>query len=113
MEALKAAEANDVEAWKWACFDYYAAVMYLKKAREEASFADFEMAADLAAKAAKHAKEATKLARIRRAQGYSLPTCDRAWAMSQKQAHQPFFRKGVPLRDKDPWSSRIEEIHKK
>lgn len=113
MEAIKAAEAKDVEAWKWACFDYYAATLYLKKAREEAGFADFEAAATLAAKAARHAKEATKLARIRQAQGYRLPTCDSPWAMAQQARHQAFFRKGVLLRDKDSWSSRIEEIHKK
>ncbi|TNE52084.1 MAG: hypothetical protein EP343_01415 [Deltaproteobacteria bacterium] len=112
-DALKAAEAKDVEAWKWSCFEYYAALLYLKKAREEKGFADFEAAANLAAKAAKYAKLATKNARVRRARGWSLPKCAQQWTMAQRKKHKRFFKKGVSLRDKTPWSSRLEEIHKK
>lgn len=112
-DALKAAQAKDVEAWKWSCFEYYAALLYLKKAREEAGFADFEAAANLAAKAAKLAKQATKNARVRRASGWGLPKCARQWTMAQRKKHKRFFKKGVSLRDKGAWSSRLEEIHKK
>ncbi len=112
-EAIQAAQAKDVQAWKWACFDYYAALLYMKKAREEQGFSDFEAAADFAAKAVKHAKEATKLARIRRNSGYRLPTCAQQWEMATRAKYKTFYKKGVRLRDKIGWHNRIDEIQKK
>lgn len=111
--ALTAAQAKDLKAWKWSCFEYYAALLYLKKAREEAAYADFEAAADFAAKATKYAKEAMQQARARRNSNYKLPTCARQRAMALRKPYRPLFKKARRLRDKEPWSYRLEEIHKK
>ena len=112
-EAIRAAQAKDVQAWKWACYNYYAALLYMKKAREEQGFSDFEAAAEFAKKAVKHAREATKLSRVRRNSGYSLPTCTQQWSMAKRSQYKSFFQKGERLRDKLGWNNRIEEIQKK
>ena len=112
-ESIRAAQAKDVQAWKWACYDYYAALMYMKKAREEQGFSDFEAAGNFAAKANKHAQKATKLSRIRRNSNYTLPTCSRQWSMAKSSKYKSFFKKGVRLRDKVGWNNRIEEVQKK
>ena len=59
--------AKEARADKWAPYEYTLAVEYLHKAREEASFADFQAANRFGRRAAEAAVLATKLATARAA----------------------------------------------
>jgi hypothetical protein len=86
MEASEAAEnAKASKAWEWACYEYYAAETYMRKAVEEAGHSDFEAATLFASRAAKLAKAAKQLSEIRKVQQKKPPvTCDAAKIMEER-----------------------------
>ena len=64
LDASAALEAaTRIEAYRWACFEYYSAWSHLKKAKEEHGYSDFEAATDLAERARAYAVRARDLAR--------------------------------------------------
>lgn len=63
------AEARKVDAEKWAPYEYWGALEYLTKAREEAGYADYQAAIRLGKKAEQLAREAKVLAMERSAAG--------------------------------------------
>lgn len=74
LDATAAIEAAHVEnAWKQACYEYYASIRYLQKAMEEAGFSDFEAAANYADKSWKLAVAARNLARERKIKRKYIP----------------------------------------
>ncbi|MCB9639029.1 MAG: hypothetical protein H6727_09070 [Myxococcales bacterium] len=86
MEASEAEQsAKSAKAWEWACFEYYAAQTYMRKAVEEAGHSDFEAAAQFAAQAATYAKAAKRLAEMRQTQQKKPPVmCERAKIMEKR-----------------------------
>ncbi len=86
MEASEAEQnAKTAKAWEWACFEYYAAQTYMRKAVEEAGHSDFEAAAQFAAQAATYAKAAKRLAEMRQTQQKKPPVvCERAKIMEER-----------------------------
>jgi hypothetical protein len=65
--ATAVAEAQKADAERWAPYEYWSAVEYLHKAREEGGYADFQVAVDFARKAQEFARQARDLARERAA----------------------------------------------
>jgi hypothetical protein len=63
------AEAQKADAERWAPYEYWGAVEYLHKAREEAGYADFGVAIELGKKATDLATQARSLAIERAASG--------------------------------------------
>jgi hypothetical protein len=64
--------ARTADAPKLAPYEYTAAAAYLKKAREEQGYSDFEVAIDFAEKAVKNAREAKRRAMAAKNEG-ALP----------------------------------------
>ena len=56
------AEAKKADAERWAPYEYWGAMEYLHKAREEGGYADFQVAIQFGKKAAELAKQARDLA---------------------------------------------------
>ena len=63
--ATAVAEAQEAHAERWAPYEYWSAVEYLHKAREEGGYSDFEVAVEFARKAQTFAQQARDLARER------------------------------------------------
>lgn len=74
MEASVAlAEAQAIEARKYAPYEYYSAKEYIHKAREEAGYSDFQVAIQYAEKAEKYAKKSVEIAKKKRIERLSTP----------------------------------------
>lgn len=69
--AVEAAQA--VQADRYAVFEYVSAVEYLKKAKEEEGFSDFQAAIDLATRARELAEKARQRALANPARGLAPP----------------------------------------
>lgn len=65
--------ARGIEAEQYAIYEYQSAVEYLRKAREEEGYSDFQRAIDLAKKARSFAEEAREKARTNPARGLPAP----------------------------------------
>jgi len=65
--------ARTADAPKLSPYEYTAATEYLRKAREEQGYSDFEVSIDFAEKALKHARDAKEKAMAAKAEG-ALPT---------------------------------------
>ncbi len=86
VEAKTSIEALDsVRGWYWTCYEYYAALQYMKKSREERGYADFQASADFAAKADSLAINGRKVALMRNLRKDFPPvTCDKPKKMAKK-----------------------------
>ncbi len=65
--------ARGIEAEQYAIYEYQSAVEYLRKAREEEGYSDFQRAIDLAKKARAFAEDAREKARTNPARGLPAP----------------------------------------
>ena len=63
--AQAVAEAKKADAERWAPYEYWSAVEYLHKAREEGGYADYQVAIEFGKKAQDYAHQARDLARER------------------------------------------------
>ncbi len=93
IEARAAIDALDnVKGWYWNCYEYYAAIHYLKKSREERGYSDFQASGDFASKSAKLAQNGRKMTLLQYMRKKVPPViCDKPEKMKKK--YGPIFKK--------------------